>query len=86
MKRVGIADLKDNLSRYVRAAEVGEVIEVTDRDRVVARIAPAGARPEVTIRPASRPFREIRNRTYVPANWPVDARPPLPEERGQRGP
>lgn len=41
MRTVGIRDLKDNLSRYVRAAEAGETLLISDRERVVARLAPA---------------------------------------------
>lgn len=41
MKRVGVRDLKDNLSRYLRAVADGETILVTDRGRVVAEVRPA---------------------------------------------
>jgi prevent-host-death family protein len=41
--KVGIRDLKNQLSRYVRQAEHGEVILVTDRGRVVAELAPPGS-------------------------------------------
>ena len=37
MKQVGVAELKNNLSRHLRAVESGEVIEVTDHDRPIAR-------------------------------------------------
>ncbi|MGQ0608080.1 MAG: type II toxin-antitoxin system Phd/YefM family antitoxin [Chloroflexota bacterium] len=40
MKRIGIRELRQNASEYVRAAEGGETIEVTDRGRPVARLAP----------------------------------------------
>jgi prevent-host-death family protein len=40
MKRIGIRELRQNASEYVRAAEAGETIEVTDRGRPVARLAP----------------------------------------------
>ncbi len=40
MKTVGIKALKDNLSAYVRAAEAGETVCVTDRGRVVAELVP----------------------------------------------
>lgn len=42
MKRVGVRDLKDNLSRHLRAVAEGETILVTDRGRVVAEVRPAG--------------------------------------------
>jgi len=40
MKRVKIAELKDQLSRHLREVERGGEIEVTDRDRPIARIVP----------------------------------------------
>lgn len=43
MASAGIRDLKNNLSRYIRRLEPGEVIEVTDRGRVVAELrSPTG--------------------------------------------
>ena len=40
MKAVGLKLLKNKLSEYVRLAERGETVLVTDRDRVVAEIVP----------------------------------------------
>ena len=40
MKAVGLKVLKNKLSEYVRLAERGETVLVTDRDRVVAEIGP----------------------------------------------
>ncbi len=40
MERIGIRELRQNASEYVRRAESGETIEVTDRGRPVARLAP----------------------------------------------
>ena len=39
MQTVGIKVLKNDLSRYIRAAEAGEIVRVTDRGRVVAEIS-----------------------------------------------
>ena len=86
MKRIGVAELKDNLSRELRAVEAGETIEVLDRSRPIARIVPVVDPPAVTIRPAARPFSEIRDRTYPPANWSVDSLTLLREERRERLP
>lgn len=41
MRAVGLKVLKNRLSEYVRMAEGGETVLVTDRDRVVAEIHPA---------------------------------------------
>lgn len=43
MRAVGLKVLKNKLSEYVRLAQMGETILVTDRDRVVAEIVPPGA-------------------------------------------
>jgi prevent-host-death family protein len=38
MRKVGIKALKNDLSRYIRAAAAGETVLVTDRGEVVAEI------------------------------------------------
>ncbi|MBV8978659.1 MAG: type II toxin-antitoxin system prevent-host-death family antitoxin [Alphaproteobacteria bacterium] len=38
MKTVGLRELKNNLSAYVRAARNGETVTVTDRGQAVARL------------------------------------------------
>jgi len=43
MRAVGLKTLKDKLSEYVRLAAGGETVLVTDRDRVVAELAPPRA-------------------------------------------
>lgn len=40
MRAVGLKVLKNKLSEYIRLAQGGEIILVTDRDRVVAEIIP----------------------------------------------
>jgi prevent-host-death family protein len=47
MQTVGIKTLKDNLSAYVRAAQAGETVLVTDRGKVIAELVPPRA-PSVT--------------------------------------
>ncbi len=37
---VGVADLRQNLSRYLRRVERGERLVVTDRNRPVAELGP----------------------------------------------
>jgi prevent-host-death family protein len=41
-RRIGIRELREDLSKIVRRVERGEVVEVTDRGRPIARIVPAG--------------------------------------------
>ena len=40
--RIGVRDLKDNLSATLARVQRGETVTVTDRNRVVALIVPAG--------------------------------------------
>jgi len=40
MERVGIRELRQNASAVLRRVAAGEVVEVTDRGRAVARIVP----------------------------------------------
>lgn len=40
MRSVGLKKLKNTLSEYVRLAAGGEIVQVIDRDRVVAEIVP----------------------------------------------
>ena len=43
MRAVGIKELKNRLSEYVRIASQGERVLVTNRDRVVAELVPPDA-------------------------------------------
>ena len=42
MRTVGIRTLKNKLSEYLRLVKSGETILVTERDRVIAELAPPG--------------------------------------------
>jgi prevent-host-death family protein len=84
MKRVGVAELKDQLSRYLRAAESGDEVEVTDRDRPIARIVAPDARRSLDVRPARGSFRTLRRRHYPPAGWARSSTELLLEERQNR--
>lgn len=85
MKRVKIADLKNELSRHLRAVEQGAEIEVTDRQRPIVRLVPVrSAASQVRIIPALRPFSEVRNRRYPKARWRTESTRLLLEERGRR--
>ena len=85
MKRVKIAELKDQLSRHLRDVERGGVVEVTDRDRPIARIVPVGrAGRSTTLLPPKRPFPSIRRRRHPAARWRVSSTELLLEERQAR--
>ena len=85
MRRVKIAALKNQLSKHLRAVERGAEIEVTDRDRPIARIVPVRkAEPRIRILPAKRPFSEVRDERLPPARWGKAAMALLLEERRKR--
>ncbi len=85
MKRVKIAELKDQLSRHLRAVEQGAEVEVTDRDRPIARIVPVSRTgSSLVVRPPLRPFSTVRTRRYAPSRWDVSSTELLLEERQRR--
>ena len=84
MRSVKLAELKDHLSEHLRAVEAGAEIEVTDRNRPVARIIPIRPAAAVEIIPARRPFAAIRDRRYKPARWATSSLALLLEERRER--
>ena len=84
MRQVGVADLKNNLSRHLRFVEAGEVIEVTDHDRPIARLIPIEVKTRLELIPPQRPFSEIRDKVYPPANLPINSLDLLLEDRRKR--
>ncbi|HEU4368841.1 MAG TPA: prevent-host-death protein [Methylomirabilota bacterium] len=75
MRAVGLKVLKNKLSEYVRLAQGGETILVTDRDRVVAELVPpqAGRSPAV----ADAVLAELVRKGWItPAARPLTAPPP----------
>jgi prevent-host-death family protein len=80
-----MAELKDRLSAHLRAVERGAEVEVTDRDRPIARIVPVSRDDQgIRILPATRPFTTLRKKRYPPANWAVDSTTLLREDRRDR--
>lgn len=85
MRKVKIAELKDQLSKYLRAVERGEEVLVTDRDRPIARIVPVTeADDPILVLPPKRPFSSFRRRRFSPARWRVSSTRLLLEERRRR--
>lgn len=84
MKQVGVADLKNNLSRHLRAVRDGEVIEVTDHDRPVAHLVPVEVKTKLVIRKARRPFSEVSHLRFEPVNLPIDSTTLLRQDRDVR--
>lgn len=84
-RHVGIADLKDHLSDYLRQVEGGAEIVVVDRRRPIARIAriEPDALPFEIVQ-ASRPLGARDRKAAAPARWPVSSLELLREERQRR--
>jgi len=72
---VGIAELRQNLSRYLHRVEQGERLLVTDRNRPVAELGPAPSTGETLDRliAAGRVARPVRS--GLPAPLQMDGDP-----------
>jgi prevent-host-death family protein len=81
MKQVGIAELKAQLSEYLRAVRRGDTITVLDRNTPIARLVPI-ATPGLRIRPP-RAGSPPPNKVRIPARKKlnVDILDLLMEER-----
>jgi prevent-host-death family protein len=71
MDSVGVRELRQNLSVYLRRVEAGEALEVTERGRPVALLTPVGAREDPLIRLVAA------GRAEAPRSAPGDLGPPL---------
>lgn len=86
---VGVAELRQNLSRYLRRVERGERLVITDRNRPVAEIGPppvSGAGLDRLIA-AGRVSRPVRRGLPEPIRLEGDSRVlsrALDEIRGER--
>lgn len=77
--QVGVRELRQNLSVYLRRVEAGETLEVTDRRRPVALLTPLPPREE------SVHERLVREGRVRPATTRLeDLGPPLPATPGER--
>jgi prevent-host-death family protein len=79
MASVGVRELRQRASELLRRVEAGETIEVTDRGRPVAVLAPL---------PAGEPLERLRSSgEVIPSVADIDALPePLRLEVGQEPP
>jgi prevent-host-death family protein len=82
MKKVRIAELKAQLSAFLRAVQLGESFIVLDRNTPIAHIVPIREPRRVTIRPP-KPGAPPLNRVPLPgpADFDVDVARWLQEER-----
>jgi antitoxin (DNA-binding transcriptional repressor) of toxin-antitoxin stability system len=67
MRKVGIKALKNDLSKYIRAAAAGETVLVTDRGQVVAEIAPPQAAAGGELMSNARLAEDVRRGWITPA-------------------
>ena len=76
MRRIGIRELRQNASQYIRLVKAGETIEVTERDVPVALLTPLPKGGEKK----SRRDELIEQGLLVPAtkDWPQNSRPSPP--------
>lgn len=75
MRSIGVRELRQQASRYLREVERGAAIEVTDRGRPVARIVPL--RPSVSVDAL------IAAGAIVPSRGdPLELGVPLPPTKG----
>ena len=86
---VGIAELRQNLSRYLRRVERGERLVVTDRNRPVAELGPpplAGAALDRLIAEGrvSPPVRRVLPEPLALGGTPRSLSRALDEVRGER--
>jgi prevent-host-death family protein len=75
MERIGIRELRQHASRWVRRAAAGESFEVTDRGRPVARLVPPAPLEGLAKLRAEGKVREAEGDL-------LDLGPPLPPKPG----
>lgn len=82
-RAVRIAELKANLSAYLRRVRRGEIVTVMDRDTPVAQLVPIEvSRPPIRIRRARGALEDLR--LPPPLRTKSDIVALLLEERGER--
>ncbi len=81
MKTVGVRELKNRLSEYLRQVRSGEGVLVTDRGEVIAELTPPGERTlDLSVPPG---LRALAKRGLLTLGTPGDVRsyPSLPRRR-----
>ena len=77
MKAVGVRELKNRLSEYLRAVKRGERVLITDRGQVIAELRQPSVDPELGGLPAALALL-VRERTVVGLPNAAEAYPALP--------
>ena len=84
MKTVGVRELKNKLSEYLRRVRLGESVLVTDRGEVVAELQPPGQRQGDPSVPAGLQSLAKRGVLTLGAPAGTDLYPVLPRRQGGR--
>lgn len=84
MKTVGVRELKNRLSEYIRQASSGEGVLVTDRGQVVAELTPPGHGATDVSLPAGLLALARRNLLAIGAPSNQDLYPALPRARRRK--
>lgn len=85
MIQVTISELKSHLSEHLRRAEAGEVIEVLDRARPIAKVVPIGNDGSaIEVIPSERSFAAVRAVRLPALSLPMSSLAALRQERGSR--
>jgi antitoxin (DNA-binding transcriptional repressor) of toxin-antitoxin stability system len=63
--QVKISELKDRLSHYLRLVREGQTVLICDRDRVIARLEPAGGAAGAAAVPDARWLDDLERRGAV---------------------
>ena len=84
MQTVGVRDLKNKLSEYLRRVRLGESVLVTDRGEVVAELLPPGRRQGDPSVPAGLQSLNERGLVTLGAPAVTGLYPALVRKRGER--
>jgi prevent-host-death family protein len=84
MKTVGVRELKNRLSEYIRQAKSGEGVLVTDRGHVVAELTPPGHGSSDASIPPGLLALARRNLLVLGAPTERNLYPPLPRSSRRR--
>jgi antitoxin (DNA-binding transcriptional repressor) of toxin-antitoxin stability system len=84
MKTVGVRELKNRLSEYIRHVRTGESVLVTDRGEVVAEIGPPGHGVADAAVPPGLAALAKRGLLTLGSGSSAQLYPPLPRRKGGR--
>lgn len=84
MKQVEISELEARLSEHLRSVQKGNVIEVIDRARPIARVVPLDQEDGLEVMPAARSFASVRRARVTPTRISMSTLEALRLDRGSR--